>query len=52
MFEISNIASGEEIVKSTLFCKVFYVLCSDVNSYNIQVIQSPVPFGVYCKYMS
>jgi len=29
----SNITSGEEIVKSTLFCKVSYVLYSGIKSF-------------------
>jgi hypothetical protein len=37
-FEISNITSGEEIVKSTLFCEVRYVLYSGINSYNVPVL--------------
>jgi hypothetical protein len=31
MFETSNITRGEEIVKSTLFCKVYYVLYSGIK---------------------
>jgi hypothetical protein len=31
MFENSNITSGEVIVKSTLFCKVCYVLYSGIK---------------------
>ncbi len=30
--QISNITSGEEIIKSTLFCKVRFVLYSGINS--------------------
>jgi hypothetical protein len=30
--QISNITSGEEIIKSTLFCKVRYVLYSGINT--------------------
>jgi hypothetical protein len=32
MFGIYNITSGEEIVKSTLFCKVRYVLYSSIKT--------------------
>jgi hypothetical protein len=36
-------ASGEEIVKSTLFCKVHYVLYSDIN--DLYVRQKEVYFS-------
>ncbi len=46
MFEISNITSGEEIVKSTLFVKVCYVLYSGIKNFfnSLMRIRDPESF--------